>query len=100
MGRKRWTIGAAFKVRETLAALRGEKSASQLAKEFGLHMVQTTILQKQLLDQAAELFELGRRKRREGFSANEQELYARIGQLRMEVESLKECCLERSLPSN
>jgi putative transposase len=44
---------------------------------------------KQLLEQAAELFEDGRRKQREESPADEQELYEQIGRLKMEVEWLK-----------
>lgn len=89
MGRKRRTFGAAFKARVALAAVRGEKTASQLASEFGVHPGQVTTWKKQLLDQAAELFEDGRRKSQEESSADEQELYAQIGRLKMEVEWLK-----------
>ena len=46
-------------------------------------------LEKQLLEQAAELFEDGRRKPRDESTANEQELYEQIGRLKMEVEWLK-----------
>jgi putative transposase len=44
---------------------------------------------KQLLEQAAELFEDGRRRDQEPSSAKEEELFEQIGRLKMEVEWLK-----------
>ena len=44
---------------------------------------------KQLLDTAPELFEDGRRKRKEDRETNENELYEQIGRLKMEVDWLK-----------
>jgi hypothetical protein len=44
---------------------------------------------KQLLEQAPELFEDGRRKEQPQSTAKEDELYEQIGRLKMEVEWLK-----------
>ncbi len=88
MTRKRRVFGAAFKAKVALAAVRGDKTTAQLAGEFGVHASQVTAWKKQLLEQAAGLFEDGR-KRRDETAANEQELYEQIGRLKMEVEWLK-----------
>ena len=55
-----------------------------------------TAWKKQLLEQAAELFEDGRRKQREERAADEQELFEQIGRLKMEVEWLKKKSAELS----
>ena len=55
-------FGAAFKAKVALAACRGDKTTAQLAAEFGVHASQVTAWKKQLLEQAPELFEDGRRK--------------------------------------
>jgi hypothetical protein len=54
-----------------------------------VHASQVTAWKKQLLDQAAELFEDGRGKSRDDSSAKAEELYEQIGRLKMEVEWLK-----------
>ncbi len=88
MTRKRRVFGAAFKAKVALAAVRGDRTTAQLASEFGVHTSQVTAWKKQLLEQAAGLFEDGRARRDEQ-SAGEQELYEQIGRLKMEVEWLK-----------
>ena len=81
-------FGAAFKAKVALAAFRGEKTTAQLASEFSVHTSQVTAWKKQLLEQAAGLFEDGR-GRRDETAANEEQLYEQIGRLKMEVEWLK-----------
>jgi putative transposase len=71
-----------------LAAVRGDKTTAQLASQFSVHTSQVTAWKKQLLEQAAGLFEDGRQRRGEQ-AANEQELFEQIGRLKMEVEWLK-----------
>lgn len=88
MTRKRRVLGAAFKAKVALAAVRGDKTTAQLASEFSVHAGQVTAWKKQLLEQAAGLFEDGR-GRRDETAANEQELFEQIGRLKMEVEWLK-----------
>jgi len=88
MGRKRRVFGSSFKAKVALAAVRGDKTTAELASEHQVHASQVAAWKQQLLDQAAELFEDGRRKRQEE-AAQEQELYEQIGRLKMEVEWLK-----------
>ena len=65
MTRKRRVFGAAFKAKVALAAVRGDKTTAQLASELGVHTSQVTAWKKQLLEQAAGLFEDGRTRRDE-----------------------------------
>ena len=93
MSRKRRSFAAAFKAKVALAACRGDKTTAQLASELGVHTSQVTAWKKQLLEQAAGLFEDGRTRRDEQL-AGEQELYEQIGRLKMEVEWLKKKAAE------
>lgn len=78
-----------MKAKVALAAIRGEKTTAQLASEFGVHASQVTAWKKKLLEGVTDLFADGRRKSSEDQAANEEELYAQIGRLKMEVEWLK-----------
>jgi len=89
MSRKRRVFGAAFKAKVALAAVRGDKSTAELASKFAVHTSQVTAWKKQLLEQVAELFQDGRRKQAHEQSVQEEELFAQIGRLKMEVEWLK-----------
>jgi transposase-like protein len=89
VSRKRRVFGASFKAQVALSAVRGEQTTAELASKYGVHSSQVTAWKKQLLDQAAELFEDGRNKGREESSVKEEELYEQIGRLKVEVEWLK-----------
>jgi transposase len=89
MSRKRRVFGSAFKARVALAAVRGDQTSAELASKFAVHASQVTAWKKQLLQQAASLFEDGRGRRPEQSSPAEEELYEQIGRLKMELEWLK-----------
>ena len=89
MGAKRRRIEAAVKAKAALAAVRGERTASELASQFGVHPTQIGQWKRQLLDGAAELFSDDRRGRVESQDALIAELYEQIGRLQMEAAWLK-----------
>ena len=89
MTRKRRGFGSSFRAKVALAAIRGDKTTAELASKFAVHTSQVTAWKKQLLERSVELFEDGRRKRRNERSTSEEELYEQIGRLKMEVEWLK-----------
>jgi len=94
MTRKRRQLGAAFKAKVALAAVRGEKTTAQLAAEFAVHGNQISAWKKQLLEGATSLFEDGRHRKADEASASDQELFEQIGRLKMEVEWLKKKSIE------
>jgi transposase len=80
--------GGAFKARVALAALKGDRTLSELAGQFGVRATQISTWKQRLLEGAPDLFADRRRKQRA--EANDQEeLFEQIGRLKMEVEWLK-----------
>ncbi len=54
--RTRRTHSAAFKVKVAVAAIKGDRTLSELAKQFDVHPNQITAWKAQLIDGAAEIF--------------------------------------------
>ena len=59
---KRRRIEAGVKAKVALAAVRGDRTTSQLVSAFGVHTTQVGQWKKRLLEGAAELFSDGRRR--------------------------------------
>jgi transposase-like protein len=89
MGAKRRRIEAAVKAKAALAAVRGDRTASQLASQFGVHATQIGQWKRRLLGGAVELFADGQRRQAEDQEAVIAELYEQIGRLQMELAWLK-----------
>src|ERR1700686_5187472 len=89
MARKLFEKGTGFKAKVALAAIKGDKSLSELARQFGVHPTQIGRWRQRLLEGATELFENGRRRGKSEDAIDQDELYAQIGRLQMEVEWLK-----------
>ena len=56
MVRKRRQPAAGFRAKVALAAVRGVKTTSELASEFGVHPTQIAKWKKQLMEGSAEIF--------------------------------------------
>ena len=89
MGAKRRRIEAAVKAKAALAAVRGDRTASQLASQFGVHATQIGQWKRRLLEGVPELFADGHRRRADDQEAVIAELYEQIGRLQMELAWLK-----------
>jgi transposase len=89
MAGKRAVHSSTKKAKIALAALRGDKTLSQVAGQYGVHPTQVTSWRQRLEEGAASLFEDGRRRKETGTGATEEELYAEIGRLKMELDWLK-----------
>ncbi len=89
MGRKRRAFSAPFKAKVALDAVRGLKTISEIAKLHSVHASQIVVWKKQLLDDAALIFEASSPKAEKVDSPSEDELYAEIGKLKVQLEWLK-----------
>jgi len=89
MGAKRRRIEAGVKAKAALAAVRGDRTASQLASQFGVHATQIGQWKRRLLEGAPALFSDGHRRQADDQEAVIAELYEQIGRLQMELAWLK-----------
>ena len=70
--------------------LKGEKTATQLAGELGVHPVVLAAWKKHFTELGAQIFEKPRKNSKMSFEAKEKaDLFEQIGRLKMELEWLK-----------
>ena len=86
---KRKRFQASFKAKVALAALKSDRTTSQLTAAYSVHATQISQWKKQLLDGAAEIFADGRKRDDVDHELREAELYQQIGKLQMELDWLK-----------
>ena len=90
MGKKRKSHSAAFKAKVALEAVKGLKTASELASEYQVHPGQISQWKRKLLDGAGDLFEPGNGRGRDKEAEKIQgQLYEKIGRLEVELDWLK-----------
>lgn len=78
-----------FKARVALEALKGIKTASEIAKEYQIHPAQVSEWKKQMAEGAASLFDSnGAQKDEEEFERERARLHAKIGQQAVELDWL------------
>jgi len=87
MGRKKHSNE--LKARIALDAIRGQKTMSELASEYGVHANQIGRWKKQLLEAAPDIFTRGKNKEAEKNEVERNHLYKKVGQLQIEVDWLK-----------
>jgi transposase len=86
---KRTRYSAEFKAKVALAALREQKTLSELATEFEIHPNQITDWKKQLLEHSPEIFSAHIAKGAKEHEKVEDQLYQQIGRLKTELDWLK-----------
>ena len=87
MSRKRRNHSTTFKAKVALAAVKGDRTLSELAEQFQVHPNQIASWKKQLLENAEEVFG------KDAAAQSDQErqvkdLHAKIGELSMENDFL------------
>ena len=78
-----------LKARIALDAIKGQKTMTELASEYGVHANQISRWKKQLLDAAPDVFIQGKNKEAEKQEVEQDRLYKKVGQLQIEVDWLK-----------
>src|SRR5271168_2044349 len=78
----------AFKAKVALAAIKGEKTLSELAELFDVHPNQITSWKAQLLEGAAEVFGSGAARTDAAPAVDLKALHAKIGELALENDFL------------
>jgi transposase-like protein len=88
--KKRKLISGTQKAKVALEAVKGAKTVNEIALEFGVHPTQVGLWKKALVEGAGQLFEAKRGPKTVVDPQSEPErLYAKIGQLNMELDWLK-----------
>jgi transposase-like protein len=89
MARKRKSHAAGFKAQVALAAVKGDKTISELASLHGVHPTMIHAWKKQLVDSAEDLFLSGAKTSSAEHEAVQAQLYEQIGRLKTELDWLK-----------
>jgi transposase len=84
--RTRRTHSPAFKAKVALAAVKGERTLAELAKQFEVHPTQITAWKTQLLESLPELFGAGRGGAEPAVDLKV--LHAKIGELTLQNDFL------------
>ena len=88
MGTIRTRHSAEFKAKVALDALKGHRTSSELAGDYGVHPCQIAAWKKQLFDGAAGVFQTGP-PAKNGDAELTARLYQQVGQLTMELDWVK-----------
>ena len=86
---KRKQHTAAFKAQVALAAIKGDRTANELAGHFGVHPTLIHAWKKQLLAGAEEVFGSGAKAAARDVEQEQAALFEQIGRLKMELEWVK-----------
>ena len=87
--KKRRVHSAEFKAKVGLEAVRGVKTVTEIAQEYGVHPVLVSQWKKEILENADALFDVKRGPKPVDESSPEDKLYSEIGKLKMQVDWLK-----------
>ena len=87
LARKRYS--AEIKAKVALEAIKGQKTANEIAAEYGVHPSQIAQWKKQALDELPQIFASGRSSHKHSEEALTAPLYQEIGHLKVQLDWLK-----------
>ncbi len=89
MREQRKRFNGEFKTKVALEAIKGHRTVTEIASEYGVHPNQITHWKKQALEGLPELLGDKRRRQKQDHEVLVCELYQQIGQLKVELDWLK-----------
>ena len=89
MGGQRKRYSAELKTKVALEAIKGYKTANEIAAEYGVHPTQIAQWKKQALDGLPDLFSTRRSEQAKSEEALIASLYQQIGQLKVQLDWLE-----------
>jgi transposase-like protein len=82
-------FSADFKARVALEAIKNQKTLAELSQQFEVHSVTISKWKTEFLENMSVIFENGHDKKDNQDSPEREQLYAQIGQLKVENDFLK-----------
>jgi transposase-like protein len=95
MKRERKRYDAALKAKVALEALKGQRTANEIATVYQVHPNQVAQWKKQVLEQLPEIFSGGRVRQEQQDEELRDHLYQQIGRLKVELDGLKKSWIAR-----
>ncbi len=89
MAGQRKRYGAALKAKVALEAIKGQRTVSEIASEYGVHPNLITKWKKQVIEESPGIFSDKKERIDKQNHELESELYRQIGQLKVELDWLK-----------
>jgi transposase-like protein len=89
MSKKRKQHSAGWKAKVALAAMKGDRTTSELAAKFQVHPTQVSQWKRELVEGAEQVFGRDRDRESREQEALVADLYEQIGRLQMELEWMK-----------
>jgi transposase len=98
--KRRRKFTSQFKSKVALEALREQQPIHEIAKRYQVHPSQVTEWKKTLLGQASTVFDRGKAQTAKETKDKrlQEKLYKNIGQLKVEVDFLKDSCEKLGVP--
>jgi transposase len=89
-----------FKARVALEAIKNQKTLAELSQQFEVHSVTISKWKTEFLENMSVIFESGHDKKDNQDSPEREQLYAQIGQLKVENDFLKKSARKLGISGN